>query len=258
MTQPKRLYANGDSFVFGMEAIEDDSRHPENKKYSFANHIATAFDLDYTNNAYNAATNEFIFRRTIFDLEEFLKTSRAEDIFVIVGWTSLFRKEIVAQPLFQHLLKQQNTISVNSDDQEYHDFGTFFINPNQSHDITLHKNNYTKHINLSDQIREYCAMYFWDDQLQIQQLSALVIALHNYLKMKGFKHLFVNCCLTTNQSIDFGIDPTVCFDWEESFYSWGTKKYPHLIRQKNHFHHQVHREYADILIQYINEKKLMV
>ena len=258
MTQPKRLYANSDSFVFGMEAIEDDSRHPDNKKYSFANHIATAFDLDYTNNAYNAATNEFIFRRTIIDLEEFLKTSRAEDIFVLVGWTSLFRKEIVAQPLFQHLLKQQNTISVNPDDQEYHDFGTFFINPNQSHDIVVHKNNYTKHINLSDQITEFCAMYFWEDQLQIQQLSALVIALHNYLKMKGFKHLFVNCCLSTNQSIDFGIDPTVCFDWEESFYSWGTKKYPHLIRQKNHFHHQVHREYADILIQSINEKKLMV
>jgi hypothetical protein len=101
-------------------------------------------------------------------------------------------------------------------------------------------------------------MYFWDDQLQIQQLSALIIALHNYLKMKGFRHLFVNCCLSTNQSIDFGIDPMVCFDWEESFYSWGAKKYPQLIRQKNHFHHQVHREYADVLIQYINEKKLMV
>lgn len=257
MTQIKTLYANGDSFVFGMEAIADSSRDLENKNFSFPKHIAEAYNLQYLNNAYNSSTNEFIFRRTIFDLEKLLDVSNAEEIFVLIGWTSLYREEIAAKQMFEFFIAENNHISVDPNDQEYHNFGTFFINPNQSHDISLRKNDYVKQFNMSAQIRDFCAMYLWDDQLQTAKLTALMIALHNYLKIKGFKHLFVNCCNSITEPVTFPIDACVIHNWEESFYSWGRKKYPNLIREKNHFHHKVHKEYADILLKYINEKKLI-
>lgn len=257
MTQIKQLYANGDSFVFGMEAIEDGSRDPANKDFSFAKHVAQAFDLDYINNAYNAATNEFIFRRTILDLEGLLKVSDATDTFVIVGWTSLFREEIIAKQMFEYFLKQDANLSIHPDDQEYHDFGTLFINPNQSHDVEIRKNHYLKRFNLSQNITEFCTMYLWDEYFQGQKIQAQIIALHNYLKIKGFRHLFVNCCSTICDQIQIPVDSSVIFNWNESFYSWGIKKYPDLIREKNHFHHSVHNEYAKLVVQHITHKQLI-
>ena len=58
------VYANGDSFIFGMEILGDDSRDPANKDLSFVKKIADNMGADYINNAYNSATNEFIFRKT--------------------------------------------------------------------------------------------------------------------------------------------------------------------------------------------------
>ena len=64
----KILYANGDSFVFGMECIVDGNQHESNKELAFPKHIANKLNCEtYINNAYNGATNEFIFRTTIFD-----------------------------------------------------------------------------------------------------------------------------------------------------------------------------------------------
>ena len=63
------LYANGDSFVFGMECLEDASTLELNKEYAFPKQLAKRLDCPtYINNAYNGATNDFIFRNTIFDL----------------------------------------------------------------------------------------------------------------------------------------------------------------------------------------------
>ena len=63
------LYANGDSFVFGMECIKDFDRAEENKELAFPKHVAGGLGCStYINNAYNGATNEFIFRNTILSV----------------------------------------------------------------------------------------------------------------------------------------------------------------------------------------------
>jgi hypothetical protein len=51
----------------------------------------------YINNSYNGATNDFIFKNTIIDLKNLENQGhRPEDIFVVIGITSLHRTEIDA------------------------------------------------------------------------------------------------------------------------------------------------------------------
>jgi hypothetical protein len=253
----KNLYANGDSFVFGMEAIGDNSRDLLNKEFSFVKHIADNFNLSYTNNAYNAATNEFIFRRTIFDLEKLEKTINPKETFVVVGWTALCREEIVAKNMFNYFLGSNDTVSVDPNDLEYHNFGTFFINPGQSQDVVLTKNNYRKSFNISQQATEFCTMYFWDEQYQQQKLEAQILGLHGYLSQKGYPHIFVNCCAAIDNSFLIDTKSTFLFNFKESFYKWGSTNYPKYQREKNHFDSTVHKEYAKLLVNYINQEKIL-
>jgi hypothetical protein len=246
----KILYANGDSFIFGMEILEHDSRDERNKEWSFVKQVADKFGLKYVNNAFNGATNEFIFRQTMHDLQELEKTTDPSEVFVVIGWTSVYREEIIAKNAFDFFVGSGNNIDVCPDDVEYHKFGTFFINPHQSQDIQLIKNGYRKTFNLSQQAIEFCTMYFWDDEFQKQKLHALMLGLQGYLQSKGYRYLFVNCCNSDLPNVP-------CYGATQSFFEWGKQHHPKSLRQKNHFDLIAHTEYAKLITDYINQESLL-
>lgn len=257
MTQIKCLYTNGDSFIFGMEAIESGSRDPANKEMAFVKHISDYFGLEYKNHAYNAATNEFIFRRTIFDLEELKKHQDPREILVVIGWTSLFREEILAKHMFDYFLGSEESVSVDPEDLEYHNFGTFFINPQQSQDVVMYKKNYKKTFNISQQATDFCTMYFWDEDFAKQKLESKIIALRSYLELNQFKYLFINTCCDLKEFQLIDKDFKRFYNLTYSFYNWANENYPKRRREKNHFDDVVHKEYAKLLIEYIEKEKIL-
>jgi len=251
----KTLYANGDSFVFGMEALEDFSRDENNKEYSFAKHIAVGLKCDtYINNSYNGATNDFIFRNTIFDLIELEKSGvNPEDVFVIVGWSSLHRTEVDGTAWFQkipHFNENLNNILTNQHAPiEFRDFGTMFVNPTCGVVIGTNEKLYS----VVDDIVPFCVDFLWTDGLQLPQQEARIIALHEFLKSKGYKHVFIN----TVDKVSYKVIDTDCINFykmhSEAFYNWASTTHAGKQRMASHYGAEVYEEYGKILLDYISE-----
>lgn len=252
------LYANGDSFVFGMECLDDGSTEERNKEYAFPKQLANRLECNtYINNAYNGATNEFIFRNTIFDLLDLEK--RGVDpttVFVLVGWTSLHRIEIVGDSWYAKIpnYRHNEIHMLTSPDApgEFKDFKTLFANPS-SENFVMHNN-----IRYSTQndITPFCVDFLWHDHLQSPQQQARIIALHEFLKSRGYRHLFVNTC--SNHEFDL-IDSAVPNYYQladNSFYTWAVANYKQEHRLKNHFSPIPHAAYGDMLFDYVAKNKL--
>jgi len=250
------VYANGDSFVFGMEILGDDSRDPANKNLSFVKKIADSMGADYINNAYNSATNEFIFRKTLIDLEKLEQEGiNPADVFVIVGWTALHREEIVGKYLLDYY-HVGRSYKFKSDSQEYTDFGTFFISPSHSQKMRIVANGTVQTIDLVGPAAEFCSMCLWDDDFQQEKLETKILALQNYLEHKGYRYIFVNTCCTlgSNKLINFN-SPNL-FQFNKSFFDWGKEYYPDSLKLKNHFDETAHTEFAKLVIDHINQNSL--
>jgi len=252
----KILYANGDSFVFGMEILGNDDRNFENKNKSFAAHLANSLGRTLINNSYNSCTNDFIFRKTIIDLENFIKEgTKPDDIFVVIGWTALHREEIVARHVLDYY-HAGKAYKFKSDSQEHTDFGTFFISPSHSQKMRIVANGTVQTIDIVKDAAEFCSMFFWEDDFQQEKAESKILALQNYLEHKGFRYLFVNTCGTYKEFklIDH-TNPRI-FSFAHSFFEWGKEKYPKNIRLKNHFDEIPHKDYADLLLDYITKNSL--
>lgn len=250
----KTLYANGDSFIFGMEALEDFSRTENNKEYAFAKHVATGLQCDtYINNSYNGATNDFIFRNTIFDLMELEKSGiDPADIFVIIGWTALHRVEFDGTTWFNRIPGfKQNTHKFVSEDapEEFKDFGTLFVNP--TFGIIVQAAG--KLHDIRKDTESFCVDYLWTDRLQIPQQEARIIALHEFLESRGYKHVFLN---TVDKVEYFNLDVN-CVNFyklnTEAFYNWASTTHSEKQRMASHYGAEVYDEYGKILLNYILE-----
>jgi hypothetical protein len=251
----KTLYANGDSFIFGMEIIEDYNREEHNKEYAFPKVIASGLNCEtYINNSYNGATNDFIFRNTIFDLLELEKTgTNPEDVFVIIGWSSLHRTEVDGTAWFSKIpnfnLNLNNIFLSEHAPIEFKDFGTMFVNPTCG---TVVQTKGKLHSVVEDVV-PFCVDYLWTDELQRPQQEARIIALHEFLKSKGYKHIFVN----TVDKVDYKIIDTSCVNFyklnSEAVYNWGSVNHIDRRRMAGHFDAIVHEEYGKILLDYISE-----
>jgi hypothetical protein len=252
------LYANGDSFVFGMECVGDGSTEERNKEYAFPKQLTNRLNCaTYINNAYNGATNEFIFRNTIFDLLDLEKQGvDPHSVFVLVGWTSLHRTEIVGDswynkiPNYRH--NEAHLLTSPDAPGEFRDFKTLFVNPS-SENFVMHNN-----IRYSTQndITPFCVDFLWHDHLQSPQQQAHIIALHEFLKSRGYRHLFVNTC--SNHEFDL-IDSAVPNYYQladNSFYTWAVANYKQEHRLKNHFSPIPHAAYGDMLFDYVAKNKL--
>lgn len=252
------LYSNGDSFVFGMECLEDFSKEERNKEYAFPKHIAEGLRCQtYINNAYNGATNEFIFRTTIFDLLELEKNgTKPEDVFVVVGWTSLNRFEIYGRTWYENQVPgvTKNGIEIDDTDpiQEYVDYGTLFVNPNFSTYLFTRDKSFST----GKDVIPFCLDYIWQDSIQMPQQEARVIALHEFLKSKGYKHIFVNTC--GDYKFDYANMQIGNFYKlaDESFYDWALTNHKDAHRASNHFAPVAHLGYGSLLLDYITKNLL--
>lgn len=251
------LYSNGDSFVFGMECIEDYSREERNKEYAFPKQVAAGLNCNtYINNAYNGATNEFIFRNTIFDLLELEKQGvDPSTVFVLIGWTSLFRIEIDGEGWYKTIPEYNadpSGIENTGVNQEFEDFKTLFVNPSSHTFVHTPKKYHDTDFN----VLPFCVDFLWHDNLQIPQQEARILALHGFLKSRGYRHLFVNTCGEfQTDKIDLAISNFYNLD-NDSFYKWGSKNCPSEHRANNHFSPKPHIEYGNLLLDHIANNKL--
>lgn len=98
------LYVNGDSWTAGhfidpklqKEGVKD-CNDPRNDAYRLRNtwphHVGRVLGLNVINGAHAGASNDRIVRSTMDDLLGLLKTKKAKDIFVMIGWSSPERKD---------------------------------------------------------------------------------------------------------------------------------------------------------------------
>jgi len=256
----KILYSNGDSFVAGMECLGDRDRTEENKQFAFPQHIATALGCEtYINNAYNGATNNFIFNNTIFDLLELEKQGHnPRDVFVVIGFTALYRSEIdgnswiANQPGFDIEIEKLHT----SFPVELTDCGVIFINVNSG---LFRYNDVTNRVHsIQADINPFCINYLWTDAVQLPAQEARIIALHEFLKSKGYDHIFVNTVepIKNTKHSDLTVK-NFHFLNLTSFFEFGNSNYPGEIRECYHFSPVVHENYAVKLIDYINSQGLI-
>lgn len=257
----KILYANGDSFVAGMECLGHGDRRPENKELAFPKHLAVALESEkYINNAYHGSTNDFIFKRTVLDLQELEKQgTNPADVFVLVGFTSLYRIELDGQRLFEEYTDTagkpiSRIIGQNSNipPDEYIDYGTIFITVNN---IILAKTRSGKTVNVATDVYPFCVKYLWTKPVQYLSHQSRVHALHTLLKLKGYKHVILSTC---SDEVEFPpgpnfFNPPTNF---RSFYEYAINFYPKERRDHNHFSPLPHAMYAEELITHIKDNIL--
>lgn len=253
----KILYACGDSFMYGMECLGDKDKTVENKQLAFPKYLSDKLGYKYINNSVCGATNEFIFRKTILDLADFEKNgTQPQDVFVVIGITSLHRIEIDGERFYEPI--ENYWIEKSKDNPnfptEYWTGKTIFCNPGSGYATTDPLGNT---VDTAVLITPWCSQFLWTETVQMPQQEARMIALHELLKAKGYKHIFVNtvCPLLRTSCIDVNCKNFVNID-TDSFYTFANTKYPTEKRIWNHFTTIPHKEYSEILYDYINEHQL--
>lgn len=251
------LYAIGDSLMYGMECLGHKDRSPENKNYSFAKCLADKLGCtEYINNSYNGAPNDFIFRKSIEDLIELENSGKnPADIFVLIGWSALARNEIDGSEIYNKL-QQSVPVKVFDDKDspfpEFNDFGTFFINPG----FQMKYEYAGKTITPANDVLKFLSLYFWSNKTLIPQQISRLIALHEFLKSKGYRHVFVNTCGDHDYQLPIKTPINFYNQGKESFQKWGLERFPNEVRLENHFSPKPHKEYADRLLKYINTNSI--
>jgi hypothetical protein len=257
----KILYANGDSFVFGMECIPNQPCHEDSKMLAFPKYLGDKLGATtYINNAYNGATNDFIFKNTIIDLKKLEQQGYdPQDIFVVIGITSLHRTEIDAigwtggGPELDNIIATMESNGFVGTPSAYKEFKTIFVNPNFSLNLKLDGKIYS----LDDDVVDFCARFLWTDNVQLKSQEAKLIALNELLTLKGYKHIFVN---TVYPFLETEILDPKCKNFykllDESFWGYGASNFPTEHLQYNHFSTIPHKAYADILYEYIQKNLL--
>lgn len=255
----KMLYANGDSMLFGMECLDHGSKLEENKQLSFPKHISNALGCtEYVNNSHNGATNEFIFKTTLSDLQKFEDGGlKPQDTFVVIGITSLHRIEVDGAGWFggynQILdtfakMKAQNFLGYPA---EYEQYNTMFAQPGLEIDMVLGGKDYS----LKKDILPWCVKYLWTEAVQLESQEARIIALHEILKLKGYDHIFVNsvCPLERTKHIDLTCKNFYKLDQHgHAFWEYAVTKYGDAERrQYNHFTSVPHESFGKELVDYI-------
>ena len=238
-----------------MECMADASIDPLNKELAFPKHIADRLNCEtYINNAYNGATNEFIFRTTIFDLLELEQQGvKPSDVFVVIGWTALHRFEIEATTWYQKYLPGidlTNAVPGIQERMEYADYNTLFVSPG-SHTAIGDPGNPGSFFSTEQDIVPFCVDYVWHDRIQNPQHESRLLALHGFLTAKGYKHIFVNATGCFEFKI---LDTTIKNFYKldtDTFYDWCESHYPTEIRKFRHVSPIPHVAYGNLLVDYI-------
>jgi hypothetical protein len=264
----KLLYANGDSFTFGMECLGDRDRREENKDLAYPVELGRLLGIDTViNAAYCGAPNEFIFRKTLLDLLELEATGTdPKDVFVVVGWSSVCRGEIYLKDMLEEIFKEKKY----SEDRmrmdtmaEYVDFGTGFLNPGFKQGLYFSDGT---HHNLFEEILPFFLRYVWNDNLEFEKWFVQQQALEGFLHSKGYEFVFFNavhpfsemvCNEVTKALMNNLSKPNYYFPEFFSFANWVDALHAEKKRVLMHPAPEVHRDFAKLLYDFIVENKLI-
>lgn len=248
------LYAGGDSYTAGVEIQDDQSFDESNKALSYPMYLADKLKIKKCDNrALPNASNDFIARKAILDLEGYKeKQINLSNVFVIIGWTDIYKTEISLNEIKQQIKNDEEyrfELMSDVDCAEYHLFGTKFVTPNVNESGKL----------LSDVSREaidWLSSYMWDYELEYEKWYANIIMLKNYLENNNCKFLFHNtkqrCDVISNiYKFDNYYQPT-----GESFDEWcNSGNYER--RKLGYPVEEAHGNFSDVLLEYIKEKNLL-
>lgn len=220
------LYAAGCSHVAGaeIEYIEQ----PSCIEKAFPAIVANALNWNYTNAGKIGSNNKLIMNDTIKFVEHYLVDNTPEELFVVVGWTSVPRA------------------SVDYQDKRW------FLTPG-SYESRWYK-TYPK------LVRDW-----WDLELQlngnyhdnIDDMIIQMLSLHGYLKSKNVKHVFVNMIHnltrldTAHKQLLSSIPASVLHNRNQSWYEYLSEKYPPMEGSMKHLQADAHKHYGEILSEFI-------
>jgi len=263
----KMLYANGDSFTYGMEILGDNDRKQENKDHAYPALLAKKLEIsEVYNGSFLGAPNEFIFRQTMFELLELENQGyKPEEVLVVVGWTVPFRSEVNLKNTVEDSGFKAKVIS---DDPaaltnltaypEFNAWGNIFISGFAG---TKYQVNDTTAIDITD-ARDFHVDYIWDWDLEYNKWFSYVIALEHFLRARGYDFVFFNAIHPFNLDLDKltsqakryrhmlqGDNYYQFLDWGWS--DWGQKKFPDTVTQFGHFDGEMHNTFSNMLLKHI-------
>lgn len=248
------LYAMGDSMTAGAEITEHGDMNEANKALAYPMYVANKLGYEKCENmALAGAPNEFILRRAVQDLDALLTKNKAEDIRVLIGWSSIMRGEIS--------IKEQKARTPWATDKEWftacdaHEmflFDTMFINVNTQHSIQLGDGELA--VEHATKAKDFFAEYMWDFELEYEKLFTQINLLQNYLENKNLKYIFHNTVhgLEVRNKV---IDNPRYFNPKQAMNEWCSEnKYER--RKHGHPVEEAHGDYADLLVEHIKNEKL--
>ena len=239
----KILYINGCSHSCGAEIEYKNSfRTQFDLDNCFGGLIADRYKIPYHNDAWRAQSNKAIYSSSVFSLLNLLKIYDPSEIFVLIGWSGYERTEVVY------------------DDRLYR------ICANLPQD---HNPRYIQKFYKSWVIRA-------NGDVWRNDFSLWYFAMKNFLDLYKIDYLFFNAVhsiseppkknllhISSNNQADQNLFEIIRndknfvepFSEDHSFYMRMKKKYDPLEGGRyHHFGIEAHKEWADILIPYVDKK----
>jgi len=259
------LFACGDSFTHGMEILGDANVSEENKYHAYPMQITDHFKIPHNvNSALPGAPNEWIARTTILDLLKLQAEGQdLSKVFVIVGWSGINRLEITAKEEIKMLKKTGDWPPLGMLSTEIEMFGTNFVNPNTTKWI---KDGNGKTVcNFGDDAQMFCAQFLWDEDLEHEKWFGYIQLVKQFCENNNIKYLMHNNVHPWNRMLK--IRPNLLIDKEFTkeyykpdtfaFSEWAKQKHSYGMRREGHYNKQVHTEFKNLLVEYIEEKDLI-
>lgn len=161
----KNLFDRGE--ISEMDKRNDGYRLPKVWPYK----LGKLLNRDVVNIASAGSSNDTIVKRTIENVLKYLKNYKAEELFVIVGWSSPERKDF-------YFKGDWNGDHVDEWETMY------------PAELTL---GFEKYKNTPlDEFYKLYLLYFWNEEEYISRYMEQNLLLHYFLKNKKIKHLFFN------------------------------------------------------------------
>lgn len=239
----KIFYINGCSHSCGNEISYPRSfRTQFDLDNCFGGLIAQKYGLPHHNDAWPSQSNKAIYSSSVFSLLKLLELYKGSEIFVLIGWSGYWRTEIVY------------------DDKLYRIFVNLPLDD---------KPKYIQKFYKSWIMRS-------NDDVHTNDFSLWYFAMKNFLDQYKIDHLFFNAVnsivetpkknllhATSNHETDENLFEIIKndknflepFNKDYSFYLHMRKKYdPFEGGRYHHFGIEAHKEWADILIPYVDKK----
>jgi len=239
------LYANGCSMTKGYEIggrTDGDSDHPSGvdidpiyrQNNAWPKLLADRLGMDCFNDAHVGGSNDRIIRMTLDWTTTYLQNNKAEDLFVVIGWTTPHRNEFKTNGKWFNISPRWNL-------------------------ITRKDTPFGRRIG---EINEFYANYISDEYVDNTRSKNNMLLLQSWLKVNKISYLFCNGLITDilpshipnivdciDQNFYYGYgDPSLCMKTECDRFPSGPK---------NHPLEEGHKHWAGLLYDFIEKNKIV-